>query len=205
MFILHLIYIDDEGLPIPYFPGTGQCLVTSIQLIFGNLKKMNMQTDSNSVLGDIFESKVPTLITEENTLKLTIKSLCDEMPNRGAATFDVQPYSCIRLEPVYFWGVDFILQDYSRGFKTLIGIQVTFQAKNLKEKMTKTMQGFRNLCCTASNCNISFDRCICVLISPHWIDFDVNYDAQVRLRKNLINFGMDKSPILTNIKFCIMQ
>ncbi len=54
---------------------------------------------------------------------------------------------------------------------------MTLQAKNLKEKLIKTMQGFRRLCCTGSNCNISFDRCICVLISPHWIDFDVNYDA----------------------------
>ncbi len=45
--------MDDEGLPIPHFPGTGEGLVTSIQTMFGNLK-MNMQTESNSVLGDIF-------------------------------------------------------------------------------------------------------------------------------------------------------
>ncbi len=93
MLISHLIYIDDEGLPIPHFPGTGQCLVTNIRLIFGNLKTMNMQTDHNSVLGHIFESKVLILMTETKELKWTILPLFGDQTNQDSATFKVPPYS----------------------------------------------------------------------------------------------------------------
>ncbi len=71
----HLIVIDDKGLPIPYFPGTSECLVENIRIIFGNLKVVNMTTDNNSVLGHIFESKVPIRMTESKELKLTILPL----------------------------------------------------------------------------------------------------------------------------------
>ncbi len=192
MLISHLIYIDDEGLPISYFPGTGQCLVTNIRLIFGNLNTMNMQTDHNSVLGHIFESKVLILMTETKELKLTILPLFGDQTNQDSATFKVQPYSCLRLEsvvlselqddffyrsPMNFEGVDCILTASQSGRKTLIAIQVTLQAKNLKEKMAKTIRGFRVLCKTASHQEFSFDRHICVLLSPLWTDFDDNYDA----------------------------
>ena len=157
MLISHLIYIDDEGLPISYFPGTGQCLVTNIRLIFGNLKTMNMQTDHNSVLGHIFESKVLILMTETKELKLTILPLFGDQTNQDSATFKVQPYSCLRLEsvdlselqddffyrsPMNFEGVDFILTASQSGCKTLIARQVTLQAKNLKEKMAKRISCF---------------------------------------------------------------
>ncbi len=80
--------------------------------------------------------------------------------------------------PKNFKGVDFILRASQRsGLKTLIAIQVTLQAKSLKEKMTKTIEGFRSLCCTASHQKLSFDRHICVLLSPLWTVFDTNYEA----------------------------
>ncbi len=46
---------------------------------------MNMQTDHNSVLGHILESKVPILMTETKELKLTILPLFGDQTNQDSA------------------------------------------------------------------------------------------------------------------------
>ena len=192
----HLLTIND-GLPVPYFPINGDFLSSKVSTLFSSMNRnMIVKTEANCVIGHFFEYRIPYLLHNVgNQLTLNVKKLIE--PNETNQTFAITleslhappsarlglpvhlPTSCpntLWRTPKGYKAIDFILdcelkiKPNEEPKQTVIAMQVTVQAANQQDKITKSVVGLCSEVCG------TMDRAIFVLINPMWTHFQTNYD-----------------------------
>ena len=208
----HLLRIDN-GIPIPYFPTIRDDFLSSqIKTLFSNMNPV--KTDANSVIGNFFEARLPSLISlNDYQLTLEVKQLTNDKivtmlkPLQGSANARLEDLilpppsnDTVWRTPIGYKAIDFIVKTKA-PIEGILAVQATVQAKNQREKIRKSMIGL-NSDIVAEDIPLIF-----VLINPLWTDFDTNHKMSFQVvrhgqdEKKLKIFGMDNPAISTIIHF----
>lgn len=205
MCLSYLVYIDDNNVPVLYFPSSDDediFLQKRIQEIWkNNCSTPSGVVSSESVMGLYFEAQVPSAIS--NKIEIKVKKLLFEgepsskdfnivvdctYKNLDTLGNGLPSKNVLWRTPKSFKAIDFFAEidgldlpdcNENQG-STLIAIQATVQATKLSEKIRKSITGVDEHISRGKNV-------IFVLINPYWTDFDTNYLAAVNATSGVRN------------------
>lgn len=190
MVMSYLISIDDSGTVTPYYPSElDDCLTRAITLMWSSLGLTGtVKPDSESVVGQFFECKLPYIIGMIDNLTLRVKKVPDSLTRD--ITLKLASAGSGRLEsgnlplpsknmlwrtPKSFKAIDFLaevrtqLPTMSELGDVVLAMQVTCQSSNITAKFSKSVL----------NMNLGHNKVLFVMLNPWWTNFDINFNHVV--------------------------
>ena len=186
MVMSYLISIDDSGTVTPYYPTEllSDCLTRAIRDMWSAMGLTGtVKPDSESVVGQFFECKLPYIIN--NSLTLRVKKVPEsstqdinlKLASAGPGRLDsmnlpLPSKNTLWRTPKSFKAIDFIaevrtqLPNMSEPGDVMLAMQVTCQASNATQKFAKSVLGM------SLGCN----KVLFVMLNPRWTNFDVNFN-----------------------------
>jgi hypothetical protein len=196
MMVMSYLVTLENSVPTLYFPVAGyNCgkeeafdfLTRMVSSIWANITWIGSpKLNSESIIGQYFESEVPHVINRNGSLTLIVQKIHGGLSSinitislsspgglLNVVHFPLPGRNALWKTPKSFKAIDFVaevdatLPDSDEdSVRVLLAIQVTSQSSNIEQKFRKSLVGM----------NFDYSKVVFVMLNPKWTDYNSNLE-----------------------------